>query len=221
MQSKQARPRKGMQAATNINTPRSIRSRLSFPRRKAPAPDSAAVPEAPQQQVVRSASGRTAMGPWIGSFGSAEEPVRCGRPLAGWPASSFRGPGPRGVAISGSALLPPPGRSLRLLTVRSSQPLPHSRPCSPTLFASSQGRVFADLSGGAVASEDLVSNPEVAGAAQAVAVVHRPQPPMVEVERQARMMRAKEEAGRGTYRAPRANNLMRRQRRIGQARKHN
>ncbi|PRW44261.1 hypothetical protein C2E21_6847 [Chlorella sorokiniana] len=167
MQSKQARPRKGMQAATNINTPRSIRSRLSFPRRKAPAPDSAAVPEAPQQQVVRSASGRTAMGPWIGSFGSAEEPV------------------------------------------------------SPTLFASSQGRVFADLSGGAVASEDLVSNPEVAGAAQAVAVVHRPQPPMVEVERQARMMRAKEEAGRGTYRAPRANNLMRRQRRIGQARKHN
>lgn len=33
-------------------------------------------------------------------------------------------------------------------------PLPTSR--SPTLFASSQGRVFADLSGGAVASEDLV-----------------------------------------------------------------
>lgn len=50
------------QAATNINTPRSIRSRLNFPRRKPAAPDTAAVPEAPQQQVVRSASGRMAMG---------------------------------------------------------------------------------------------------------------------------------------------------------------
>lgn len=49
------------QAATNINTPRSIRSRLSFPRHRK-APDAAAVPEAPQQQVVRSASGRMAMG---------------------------------------------------------------------------------------------------------------------------------------------------------------
>lgn len=44
---------------------------------------------------------------------------------------------------------------------------------------------------------------------------------MVEVERQARVMRAKEEARRGSYRAPRVNNLMRRQRRIDQARKHN
>ena len=55
-------PTPPLQAAANINTPRSIRSRLSFPRRKPAAPDSATVPEAPQQQVVRSASGRTAMG---------------------------------------------------------------------------------------------------------------------------------------------------------------
>lgn len=47
------------------------------------------------------------------------------------------------------------------------------------------------------------------------------QPAMAEVERQARMMRAKEEAGRGSYRMPRVNKTMRRQRRIGQARKHN
>lgn len=42
------------------------------------------------------------------------------------------------------------------LTPPSSLPLATTHPCSPTLFASSQGRVFADLSGGAVASEDLV-----------------------------------------------------------------
>lgn len=44
---------------------------------------------------------------------------------------------------------------------------------------------------------------------------------MVQVECQARMMRAKEEMRRGSFRAPRASNLMRRQRRIDQARKHN
>lgn len=42
------------------------------------------------------------------------------------------------------------------LTPPSSLPLAPTHLCSPTLFASSQGRVFADLSGGAVASEDLV-----------------------------------------------------------------
>jgi len=47
------------------------------------------------------------------------------------------------------------------------------------------------------------------------------QPAMVQVELQARMMRAKEEMRRGSFRAPRASNLMRRQRRIDQARKHN
>lgn len=49
------------QQVTNINTPRTIRSRLSFPRRKAPATD-AAIAEAPAQQVARSNSGKAAMG---------------------------------------------------------------------------------------------------------------------------------------------------------------
>lgn len=95
--------------------------------------------------------------PWIGSFGSAEEPARC----------CCRTPYPRQLRrparLTRSSLLHSLLRRLQSYRPppRPEPPLPahlHPAPCpcSPTLFASSQGRVFADLSGGAVASEDLV-----------------------------------------------------------------
>ena len=188
--------------------------------------------------------------PWMGSFGGmqemgglGEDPPRCAHsagPLQF--AGTFR-----------AAHLPPSPTSL-----------PPPPPCSPTLFASSQGRVFADLAGAPVVAEDLVPNPEAAPAHMAMA--HREQvgrggiaglellarcialpllprrlaqsspaptsprpgpplaqPPLAIVEAQAGMMRRKADASRGmpARRAPCANNLMRRQRRIGQARKQN
>lgn len=42
--------------------------------------------------------------------------------------------------------------------------------CSPTLFATSQGRVFSDLRGAPVEASDLVSEPE---AVPAHAMVHK------------------------------------------------
>ena len=47
---------------TNHNTPRTIRTRLSNPRRKVPTETAVVAPEAPAQMMARSASGRMAMG---------------------------------------------------------------------------------------------------------------------------------------------------------------
>ena len=49
-------------AVTNHNTPRTIRTRLSNPRRKVPTETAVVAPEAPAQMMARSASGRMAMG---------------------------------------------------------------------------------------------------------------------------------------------------------------
>lgn len=172
--------RSRVQTVTNKNTPRSIRSRLSFPRRKAPA-EEAAVPDSPTQQVVRSSSGKMALGPWLGSFGSMED-------MGG---------------------------------------LLDQQPPSPTLFATSQGRVFADLAGAPVAASDLhISAVEVAPAGAAPSHPEDPRGGRRALERQAAALKNKGESGRGhrsggLRRAPRANVAVRRYRMIGQARKAN
>ncbi|EFN55283.1 hypothetical protein CHLNCDRAFT_57928 [Chlorella variabilis] len=164
------------QTVTNHNTPRQIRARLSFPRRKAqqevPASD------APAQPVARSSSGRMALGPWLGSFGSMGE-------------------------MGGLLDQDPP---------------------SPTLFATSQGRVFADLSGAPVASSDLLlSTPEVV-AAPAAEHPEDSRGGRQAMAQEVSVLRRKAEEGRQRgpeNRGPRANVARRRYRMIGQARRMN
>ncbi|KAL4428124.1 hypothetical protein ABPG75_002213 [Micractinium tetrahymenae] len=66
--------RRGQPSVTNRNTPRSIRTRLAAPRRRTEPGEGSAVPlpDSPSQQVVRSASGKMALGPWMGAFGAME-----------------------------------------------------------------------------------------------------------------------------------------------------
>lgn len=64
--------RRGQPSVTNRNTPRSIRARLAAPRRRSEAGQHAQLPESPTQQVALSASGKMALGPWMGAFGGMD-----------------------------------------------------------------------------------------------------------------------------------------------------
>lgn len=66
--------RRGQSSVTNRNTPRSIRARLAAPRRRTEPSEASTAPqpESPPQQVARSASGKTALGPWMGAFGAVD-----------------------------------------------------------------------------------------------------------------------------------------------------
>lgn len=167
------------QVCTNHNTPRSIRTRLSHPRRHSTQPELPA-PEVPLQPVARSSSGRTALGPWLGSFGSLEN-------------------------MSG---------------------LVDEAPPSPTLFATSQGRVFANLSGARVASADLLlASAQVMASAEPQVVPEDSRGGRLAQAQEAGVLRRKSEArlppGAPALRGPRGGAARRRMREIGQARKMN
>ena len=97
-------------------------------------------------------------------------------------------------------------------------------PPSPTLFATSQGRVFADLSGAPVASSDLLlSTPEVV-AAPAAEHPEDSRGGRQAMAQEVSVLRRKAEEGRQRgpeNRGPRANVARRRYRMIGQARRMN
>lgn len=105
-------------------------------------------------------------------------------------------------------------------------PLLDSEPTSPTLFATSQGKVFADLTGSPVHSQDLLAASEEVVAAGTVP----PAQPLdtregrAALAREIGVLRRKAEPrvpGGMPTRAPRANVARRRYREIGQARKMN
>lgn len=167
---------------SNPNTPRNIRARLAAPRRRGEPSEAAMVaPDSPTQQVARSAAGKTALGPWTGSFG---------------------GIGEVGGALDGAD------------------------PPSPTLFATSQGAVFADLQGSPVASGEFAeeAGAAVTAAAAADAPAHADAQRMERMVARAEMgvLRRKAEGTRvRCMMGPRPNVARRRMRMIGQARKHN
>lgn len=100
-------------------------------------------------------------------------------------------------------------------------------PTSPTLFATSQGRVFADLAGSPVHSQDLLaaSDDVVATGTALPTPAQDTREGRAALAREVGVLRRKAEprapAGMPLRRGPRANAARRRYREIGQARKMN
>lgn len=99
-------------------------------------------------------------------------------------------------------------------------------PPSPTLFATSQGRVFANLSGARVASADLLlASAQVMASAEPQVVPEDSRGGRLAQAQEAGVLRRKSEArlppGAPALRGPRGGAARRRMREIGQARKTN